>query len=416
MKPNENTSVTPNYTLPLIAMVTVFFLFGGLTAMNINVLTPYAKEAFEVTEGQSQIINFAFFIAYFVMSLPASSLVNKIGYKLSVVAGLGVVALGSACYWFSAYTASAAVFLIATFVVASGIAILQVAANPYLAKLGSPDRASMRITIAGAMNSLATTIAPAVGGSLILNETLTVVEREGRVSQTYVLLTILVILVAIVFYLSKLPEIGEVSEEEEEADKEVSSVFDFRNFKFAVGGIFTYVGAEVGVAASMGYYVGKEIDGFSIEQGVKFAAAYWFMAMVGRFLGVPILNAISSQKALTISTLCNIALISGSILLPNDIVIPLFGADIPLVILLLILVGLFNSVMWGCVFALGVDGLGKYTNIASGYLMMAVAGGAVLPFLQGLLGDEIGIKYAYIVPILCYMYLFFYGMNGYKKS
>ncbi|MEH0156167.1 sugar MFS transporter [Limibacter armeniacum] len=415
---NQQTAARPNYTIPLVAMVIIFFIFGGLTALNSNVLTPYAKNTFGLTPGQSQIVNFAFFIAYFVMSLPASTLISKIGYKLSVVVGLAVVAAGSLSYLLAVNMASTSVFLIATFIVAAGIAILQTAANPYLAKLGDPSGASMRITIAGALNSLATYIAPTLGGAFILNAALNTTQQGENLRLTYIFLTILVALITVIIFFSKLPEIvDETTEEVKEAEaKSVKGPFSFRNLRFGVLGIFCYVGAEVGVASFIVFYMTETIGGFSAEIGAKFAAYYWLMAMIGRFVGVPILKTVASEKALLVAAVINIGLIAGSILISNDITVSMFGMNVPVIILMLILVGLFNSVMWGCIFALGVDGLGIHTTRASGFMMMAVAGGAIMPYIQGLLSDAVGIKLAYIIPLLCYAYLAYFAINGHKKA
>jgi len=400
-------------------LTTIFFMWGFLTCLN-DILIPRLKSIFQLNYAQAILVQFTFFGAYFLMSLPSGRLVAHLGFKRGMVAGLAIAGVGAAAFWPAAQWHSYPLFLSALFVLATGITVLQVAANPYVALLGPPRTGSSRLTLAQALNSLGTTLAPLFGGWLILSNTvlgsaqvtalpaaeqLAYRTHEAQsVQGPYIGLALVLVLLAVIVGLFRLPALAENTEQ---ADREKHTLLDALrqpHVKFGVLAIFFYVGAEVSIGSFLVNYLSQpEIGHISEQQASHYVAWYWGGAMVGRLAGSALLAWLDPRKLLAA-----FALIAGALVLTSM----LTHGDVAMVSI--IAVGLFNSIMFPTIFALGIERLGPLTDKASSLLIMAIVGGALVPLAQGFLADHIGIQHAFVLPLLCYAYIIFYGRRGSK--
>ena len=386
--------------LALTVVTTVFFMWGFVTVLN-DILVPHLKALFELNYTQTMLIQFTFFSAYFLMSIPSSRILARVGYQRSIVLGLTVMGVGALIFYPAAAAKSYALFLGALWVLASGITLLQVAANPYVSQLGDPSKASSRLNLAQAFNSLGTTIAPALGGMLILSETAGPADARA-VQLPYIGIALTLFLLAFGvsrFHLPSLPNI-----EEGHGVLAGDSIWQHRHLVLGAIAIFVYVGAEVSIGSFLvNYFTQPNIGGLTERAAAKFVSAYWFGAMVGRFIGSAVLRKVSPGKVLGGAALAASALVWVSVATTGSVAM---GS--------IIAVGLFNSVMFPTIFTLGIAELGPLTGKGSGLMIMAIVGGAILPVLQGALADSIGIHTAFIMPALCYLYIVYYGFVGSK--
>lgn len=388
-----------NYAGPIALMVSLFFIFGIITVFN-DVLIPHLKAVFDLSYVQAILIQFTFFSAYFLMAIPAAKVISKAGYKNAIVIGLLVVMSGCLLFYPAASLVYYPLFLFALFVMASGITLLQVSANPYISALGSAESASARLNLAGGFNSLATVIGPLIGAQFILSNEL---EQRGAeaVQIPYLTLSAFILIIALIIYNYRLPKLSI-----ETKKKPGKDVWKFRNLRLGVIAIFLYVGAEVTIGSFMiNYLTLNHIAGFSENQAANYVSLYWGGAMVGRFIGVLFLNRFKVTNALTVVAVVAFALVSISILTSGSVAMWTIVA-----------VGLFNSIMWPCIFPLGIKGLGEYTSQGSGLMIMGVVGGAIIPLIQGFLADSWSLQASFCVALFCYGYLIFYGLNGYKST
>ena len=410
---------TQNHLFSLGALTTLFFLWGFLTCLN-DILIPHLKNVFSLNYTQASLIQFCFFSAYFIVSVPAGIIVKKIGYKSGMVLGLIIASLGCFLFYPAAEVRVYALFLGALFVLASGIVILQVAANPYVTVLGKPDSAPFRLTLTQAFNSAGTTVAPYFGSVLILSAaaagTIEVAdmnaaqleafkdEEASSVKLPYLILASTLLLLAAVFAFLKLPSIHEDSEKI--TIEGLLSVFRFSQLKLGAIGIFLYVGAEVAIGSFLVNFLGeKHIAGFDESTGAKYLFYYWGGAMVGRFLGAALMLKIKAGVLLAFNATMAVILL----------LVTIFGSG-HVAMWAVLLVGLFNSIMFPVIFSLGVNGLGLKTSFGSGVLCLAIVGGALLPFGMGLLADSVGLQMSFWLPLLCYLYIAYYGLAGSKPS
>jgi len=403
----DNANQGQDYRFALTSLTSLFFMWGFITCLN-DILIPHLKAVFELTYTQAMLVQFCFFGAYFIVSLPAGALVKKLGYQKGIVIGLVVAALGCLCFYPAASMHSYPVFLIALFILASGITLLQVSANPYVSMLGDPKTASSRLTMTQAFNSLGTTIAPFFGALLILNqaaESMSVQESAQSVQMPYVLLAAMLLGLAALFAYIKLPDMSSTGSEALEAEVTSSgSAWQHRHLIFGAIGIFVYVGAEVAIGSFLvNFLADPNIAGLEESEAAKYIAYYWGGAMVGRFIGAVIMQKIAAGKVLCFNAVVAISLIFVAML----------GSGI-LAMMAILLVGLCNSIMFPTIFSLALNGLGKHTSQGSGILCLAIVGGAIIPLFQGLLADSIGIQPAFFLPILCYMFIAYYGVIGSK--
>jgi FHS family L-fucose permease-like MFS transporter len=410
---------TPNYTRPLGVVTTLFFMWGFLTCLN-DVLVPHLKGIFDLSYTQAMLVQFSFFSAYFVFSVPWSKVVNAIGYQKTMVAGLLTMAFGSFLFVPAAAAASYGLFLTALLILAAGITGLQVAANPYVVVLGKPKTASSRLDLTQAFNSLGTTIAPKIGGLLILSTTPLAIEglrrltpqalqayriqQAASVRMPYTVIGVTLVLLAIVIGAFKLPKIETEANSIRRRAKD--SIWRHRNLVLAAVGIFTYVGAEVSIGSFLvNYFESPEIAGFSALTAASYVSFYWGGAMIGRFLGAVLLRRIKSGILLAMCAIFATALVTSSMLLGGRAAMWTMLA-----------VGFFNSIMFPTIFSLGEAELGMLTGNGSGILNMAIVGGAVLPMLQGVIADRVGIHHAFVLPVICYLYILYFGLSGSKPN
>ncbi len=415
-----------NYTFALTTLTTLFFMWGFITCLN-DILIPHFKAVFTLNYTQVMLIQFSFFTAYAIVSLPAGILVEKIGYKSGIVIGLITAGIGCLLFYPAASVQSYAMFLGALFVLASGITILQVAANPYVAILGKSETASSRLNLTQAFNSLGTTIAPYFGSLIILSIAVKTVEdfktmsvdqisaykvaESGAVQVPYLGLAAALFVIAAIFAVIKLPKI-EASDIIANGDDGMNyhdmhkSAWDYKHLVLGAIGIFVYVGGEVSIGSFLVNYIGQPfIAGLKEADAGKLVSFYWGGAMIGRFIGSAVQRKINPGKVLSFNAFVAAVLVIISMLT--------FGQVAMWAILA---VGLFNSIMFPTIFTLAIDGLGKHTGQASGILCTAIVGGAILPVVQGFFADNIGIHHAFFIPVLCYIYIAYYGIKGHKLS
>jgi MFS transporter, FHS family, L-fucose permease len=408
-----------NYTRPLAIVTTLFFMWGFLTCLN-DILVPHLKSIFDLSYARVMLIQFAFFSAYFLFSIPWSKVVNAIGYQKTMVAGLLCMAAGAFLFVPAASSASFPLFLGALIVLAAGITGLQVAANPYVVVLGKPETASSRLDLTQAFNSLGTTIAPKLGGLLILAAAPLAVEEmkalspvalhlyrvqeAASVKMPYTVIGTALLLLAALIATSKLPSIPHA--EYRPDVKGGDSVWKHPNLVLGALGIFAYVGAEVSIGSFLVNYFGLEqIAGLSAKSAAGYVSFYWGGAMIGRFLGAGLLRKFRAGHLLGTFAICTSLLVSLSMLTHGHFAMWSILA-----------VGFFNSIMFPTIFSLGVAELGPLTGNASGILNMAIVGGAIVPLIQGAIADQIGIHHAFFIPVICYMYILYYALSGSKPN
>lgn len=419
--PLNTTGENKNYTFALSVLTSLFFMWGFITCLN-DILIPHLKAVFTLNYTQAMLIQFCFFTAYFVMSLPSGYIVEKIGYKRGIVLGLIIAGIGCLMFYPAASIRSYGLFLTAFFVLASGITLLQVAANPYVTILGKPETASSRLNLTQAFNSLGTTIAPIFGSLLILSvavkstEALSGMSAEelgayqlteaAAVQNPYVILALVLFVIAGVFAVIKLPVIEAATPTEVSGSSadDRASAWKYPHLILGAIGIFVYVGAEVSIGSFLVNFLGeKNIAGLAEADAGKYVSFYWGGAMIGRFVGAAIMQKLNPGKVL------GIAAITAALL----VVITMLSSG-SIAMWLILSVGLFNSIMFPCIFSLGVAGLGKHTGQGSGILCMAIVGGALIPLLQGFLADSIGVQKAFFIPVICYLYIVYYGYKGHR--
>ncbi|MCF8241628.1 MAG: L-fucose:H+ symporter permease [Melioribacteraceae bacterium] len=410
-----------NFTPALTVLTSLFFMWGFLTALN-DILIPHLKAVFALNYTEAMLIQFVFFIAYFVVSIPSGWIVEKLGYKKGIVVGLLVAGIGCLLFYPAATVRWYPLFLTAFFVLAAGITLLQVAANPYVAILGKPSTASSRLNLTQAFNSLGTTIAPYLGSLLILSVAVKTSEEIALLDKTaltayqlaeaaavqtpYLGLAAALILLSAIFAFLKLPQLkaADIQEEtgSENFDKVYDSAWKYKHLVLGAVGIFVYVGAEVAIGSFLVNYLSESyIANFTEAEAGKFVSFYWGGAMVGRFIGSAVLRKLKSGHVLAFNAIAAAILVLTTMLTSGDIAM-----------WSVLLIGLFNSIMFPTIFTLGVYGLGDHTGQGSGILIMAIVGGALIPVAQGVLADSIGIQQAFILPFLCYLYIAYYGMKG----
>jgi len=416
-----NSSNQKNYLPELTILTSLFFMWGFLTCLN-DILIPHLQNVFELNYFQSMLVQFTFFLAYFIVSLPSGWLVEKVGYKKGIVIGLLTAGIGTLIFYPAAALRSYPVFLFAFFVLASGITLLQVAANPYVTILGKPETASSRLNLTQAFNSLGTTVAPYFGSLLILSNAVKTAEELAKLSPEeleayraaeaaavqypYLGLAAVLFIMAGIFALLKLPQVEASTVQTTENngisyDELHKSAWGYKHLVLGAIGIFVYVGAEVSIGSFLvKYFVHLDPNMLEVEAG-KMVSFYWGGAMVGRFIGSAVQRKIKPGTVLGFNAIMASLLVITSMM--NDGKIAMWS---------ILLVGLFNSIMFPTIFSLAIRGLGKHTGQASGILCMAIVGGAIVPVLQGLLADNIGIHHAFILPVLCYWYIAYYGFKG----
>src|SRR5437660_6895773 len=423
--PNTSSATTTSaptnqsYGAPLATVTTLFFMWGFLTCLN-DILVPHLKPIFDLNYTRVMLIQFAFFGAYFLFSIPSAKIIDWIGYQRSMVVGLRTMGVVAFLFVPAASAPSFVLFLVALIVLAAGITCLQVAANPYVTVLGRPETASSRLNLTQAFNSLGTFLAPFFGGLLILSAAPKAMQEiramapdalqayrlheAATVKTPYVGLGIALVLLAVAIGSFKLPKIPHA--QHQIGEKVNDSIWKHPNLIFGAISIFVYVGAEVAIGSFLvNYFSQAEIGGLTEKVAASFVAFYWGGAMVGRFIGSGLLQKMSTGRLPGICAICASALVAVSVLTTGDIAM-----------WSIIAVGFFNSIMFPSIFTLGVAELGPLTGDGSGIMIMAIVGGAIIPVAQGWVADHIGIHHAFFLPVICYLYILFFALSGSKPN
>jgi len=435
-------SSNKSYRSALIFLTTLFFLWGFITVL-VDSLVPRLKDVFEMSYAKTVLVQFAFFTAFFVVSVPAGTLLSKIGYRKGIVLGLIIMALGCLLFYPAAEYRNFNVFLIGYFTLAGGITVLQVAANPYVALLGSEEDASSRLNLSQAFNSLGTTIAPIVGALFLLSDSvktseeinvLTALEKadyysaEAATVQTpFLLIAAFIGILALIFAFIKLPKVMK-----ESPKGGYLSLLKNKLMLMGALGIFVYVGAEVAIGSFLvNYFSDMNLAVIVMENEMMmniantiasvfnktfsnsdpksllgiFIIFYWGGAMIGRFIGAYLTKIMDAGKVLSI--FASLAILMILISINTQGLISMWS---------ILAVGLFNSIMFPTIFTLTLEGLGDLKAQASGLLCMAIVGGAIIPFAFGSLIDGFGFKKAFILTVICYGYIMYYGKLKSRKT
>ncbi|MBX0289262.1 sugar MFS transporter [Hymenobacter sp. HSC-4F20] len=401
-------SEAPRYTSALASLTVLFFMMGFITCLN-DILIPYLKAIFQLSYTQANLINLCFFGAYFVMGIPAGKLVQRIGYKGGMLAGFLIAALGAFLFYPAADSRSYGLFLGALFVLATGVVLLQVAGNPYVAILGPAKSAPARLTLTQAFNSLGTTVAPLLGSALILSN---LPDLESAASAAaidvkavqipYLCIGAVLIVISVLLGMLKLPVITHAQTQEDSSRR----AYHYRHLIFGVLGIFAYVGGEVAIGSHIVSYLHlPDVMNLTPKVAGDKVAYYWGGAMVGRFLGAYLLNKFNPGRLLAFNSLGAVLLVLISVLTTGE-----------LAMWSLLAVGLMNSIMFATIFTLAMAGLGRHTEEASGLLNVGIVGGAIIPLVFGLVADASTLRWAFVLPVLCYLYIMWYGLKGHKPA
>jgi MFS transporter, FHS family, L-fucose permease len=436
--PSGNAAVSPSasssYTGPLAVVTTLFFMWGALTSLN-DVLIPHFQHVFSLNLSVSMLVQTAFFSSYFVFSIPSAKVIDRLGYQKAMVVGLLTMGTGAFLFVPAAKVPSFGLFLTALIVLAAGITLLQVAANPYVTVLGPARTASSRLNLTQAFNSLGTTIAPWVGGLFILSAAAVAasspVQQAASIIKPYVFLAIALVLLAVLIGSFRLPKIE--SAQHQIGEKVSDSIWRHPNLIFGAAAIFVYVGAEVAIGSSIANYLALDNIGHfvstsavpdaasryqeALRTAARYISLYWLGAMVGRFIGSAVLQKVKAGPVLGFCAVMAALLVTISVF-----------SNGPVAMWSILLVGFFNSIMFPSIFALGVAELGPLTGDGSGVMIMAIVGGAAIPYLVGKIGDGInaksyggviwgqGIHYALGVATLCYLYILYFALSGSKPN
>lgn len=453
----QQQTTNNGYAQAQMSLFSLFFMWGFITCLN-DILIPYLRNVFTLTIFQATLVQFAFFgayflgsLLYFIFSVQFGDPINRIGYKNGLIGGLILAGVGCFLFYPAAIYLQYGFFLGALFCLGLGLTMLQIAANPYVALLGRAESASSRLNLAQGFNSFGTTIAPVIGGYFIFEYFATnAATGEVAVKVPYIFLAAMFWLLALIFVFIRLPKFSN-----EEVIEKGAKVLGFSHLRLGVIAIFMYVGAEVAIGSLLINFMGLEsIMGMDESAASKLLSFYWGGAMIGRFMGAIMMSdrytfsrKISAMLAVGVIGYTLVSFIAGIELLAslpyiaglllNYVVFVIFGAkpnrvlaafSLSAIVLLLIAVlfsgavsmwallfiGLFNSIMWSNIFTLAIKDLGKYTSQGSSLLVMAVLGGAIVPPVQGALADQFGIQMSFLLPVFCYLYLFYYGWKGYE--
>lgn len=414
----RNTANGAGLTPALGLLSSLFFMWGFITVIN-NTLLPHLRSVFELSYTQTTLIESVWFIAYFIASLPAAKLIERIGYKRALVAGLVVMAVGAVLMIPAARLPSYGIVLIALFVIASGITLLQVAANPYVAVIGPPATASARLNLVQAFNSMGTTLAPLFGGWLILSRSASgtaiggaqALSRAQRLADAhsvqlpYLLVAIVLAILAVVIARSRLPALGSATQRASAVDRRGLSLWRSRSLVFGVPAIFIYLIAEIGVSnLFINFISSPQIGDMTHSRASGYLFILWGGMMVGRFAGGFAMRSIAPARVLATVSLCAFAVMMITVLTSGHVAM-----------WALISVGLFHSIMFPTIFTLGIQGLGPLTEEGAGLLIMAIAGGALV-IVQGWLADHYGLQRSFLLTAACELYVLFYALWGCRSA
>ncbi|MEG3144260.1 sugar MFS transporter [Sphingomonas sp. RT2P30] len=420
---SEGATITPgatqptSYTAALTLLASLFFMWGFITVIN-NTLLPHLRSVFDLDYTKTTLIESVWFIAYFFASIPSAKLIERIGYQKSLVTGLLIMAAGALGMTLAASIPSYGVTLAMLFVIASGITLLQVAANPYVAVVGPPETASSRLNLVQALNSAGTVLAPSFGAYLILGRSVggtvksgTVLTPAQRLADAhsvvlpYVIVAVVLVILAVVIARFPLPAMGSATSRVAKAERKNHSLLRHRNLMFGIPAIFIYLIAEIGVANLFVNFVSQpSIADLTHEQASNYLTFLWLGMLAGRFAGAAIMQKVRAETVLAAFSI-------GAFVV---MLVTVFSSG-PAAMWALIVVGLFHSIMFPTIFTLGIKGLGPLTEEGSGLLIMAIAGGALV-VVQGKLADAYGLQNSFLLTAACELYILFYALWGAKVT
>ncbi|KAA2241940.1 sugar MFS transporter [Chitinophaga agrisoli] len=396
------TDSKKSYLFPFILVTSLFFLWGLAYGL-LDVLNKHFQEVLDITVKRSTLLQFAYFGAYFLMALPAGSFMNKYGYKRGIILGLLLYAAGAFLFYPSAHYTNFNAFLVSLFILACGLTFLETAANPYVTVLGSPETSEFRLNLSQCFNGLGSFFGPIIGGKLFFG-----LSEGGQdlssVQYTYIAMGVVVLLIAGFFYRTKLPEIKEEAVATEEAAVAAATpLFSRRHFVWGVVAQFFYVAAQVGVGALFINYVTEYWQGTTNERASSLLAISLGLFTAGRFVGTAVMKKVAPNKLLALYAVANIVLCA--------VVMMGKGA---MSVYALMAIFFFMSIMFPTIFALGVKDLGSYTKQGGAFIIMSIVGGALMPYVMGIVVENQSTAMAYSVPLLCFAVVFYYGWKGYK--
>jgi FHS family L-fucose permease-like MFS transporter len=410
-----------SYLIPFVLIISLFFMWGMAGNLN-DILIKQFKKTFELTDFQSGLVQSAFYMGYFLFAIPASLVMRRFNYKSGIIIGLLLYATGAFLFFPAANLASYGFFLFALFVIASGLAFLETAANPYVSVLGAPETATFRLNLAQSFNPIGCVTGILVGQHFIFSgveyskEQLAAMAPEAirayhqtealAVQTPYLVIGLVILIAALAIAITKFPTVkDEEASEQSSAKSTLKFIFGKRHFKQAVLAQFFYVGAQVCIWSYLIRYIQGTMPGTSEKVAANFLTISLVVFTVGRFVGTALLKKIKGHNLLGIYAVINIALLIVGILLPGNI-----GAW------MLVATSFFMSIMYPTIFSLGIRDLGQHTKLASSVLVMAIIGGAILTMLMGAVSDLAGIANSLVVPLLCFVFVAFYALKGYKEK
>ena len=418
--------------LPMIMLGMLFFIFGLVSWVN-SILIPYFKVSCELTHTQSYLVALAFYIAYLVMSIPAARLIGRVGSRRSIMIGLWLMSVGTLLFVPAAYTRAYSLFLTGLFTIGTGLSVLQTVANPYVTILGPIEAAARRISIMGLCNKIAGILAPLLFAAVILkstdhelfeilkNNSVTGLEKEilldgliRRVIVPYSVLSVFLFLFGCAIYFLRLPELGKSQQKKEDAlhtNKDRKSIGSYPYLIMGVFAIFFHVAAQVISIDTIISYA-ESMD-FNLQEAKIFPSITLSCALAGYFFGILLIPRIASQQLmLRISTVGGLVLSLCVLFIPGEVLV--YGHTTSLSIWCLCLMGVCNALIYAGIWPLAIHDLGRWTNLGSSLMVMALCGNAFMPVIYGLIADHHGLRIGYIVLIPCFLYLIFYAFCGYK--
>jgi len=417
LRAKTGVSSATGYGRSLALLATLFFMWGFITVIN-NTLLPHLRSVFDLNYTQTTLIESTWFVGYLLASIPAAKLIERIGYQKALVVGLIIMTTGSLGMILAASIPSYGVTLVSLFTVSCGIALLQVAANPYVAVIGPPESSESRLTLVQAFNTTGDVLAIVFGRYLILGRTTAGTSAEGiklsfaqRMADAqatelpYLIVAVVLAVLAVAIARARLPALGSATQRANAEDRKALSLWSHRNLILGCGAIFIYVLAEIGVGnLFINFSSQRSIANITHEQAAYYLTFVWGLMMVGRFAGAWVMRFIAPERVLAAFALG--AFLSALVAV---------SAHGPMAMYALIAIGLFHSIMFPTIFALAIRGLGPLTEEGSGLLIMSIAGGALV-FIQGNIADHYGIQSAFMVTAACEIYVLFYALWGYRTT
>ncbi len=392
-----------NFIIPLVLVTSLFFLWGLAYGL-LDVLNKHFQETLNITRQRSTLLQAAYFGAYFLVALPAGIFMNRVGYKKGIITGLLLYATGALLFYPSASLASFPFFLFSLFVLACGLTFLETAANPYITVLGKPETSEFRLNLSQSFNGVGSFIGPIIGGALFFgNQEGTGTDNLGSVKLVYIAIAAMVLLVALLFLRTPMPEVREEEPLDQRHSGQGIHLSRQPHFTGAVIAQFFYVAAQVGIAALFINYCTEQDVGIDNEKASYLLSASLFIFTMGRFAGTAIMKTVAPHRLLAIYAMVNIALC----------VIVVFHKGM-LSVYALMAIFFFESIMFPTIFAMGVKQLGTQTKRASSFIIMAIVGGAIMPYVMGWVADRYSTATSYFIPLCCFLVVVWYGWKGYR--